>query len=62
MAEHTITSEQLHALGELFRVLIEIDENGSLRVAAGGFVSIITPAGDIVQHVSTGLPNEKARR
>jgi len=62
MRPHTITSEQLRALEDVFQCLIEVEENGSLRVVDGDYVSIITPAGDIAQHREAELPNEKARR
>jgi hypothetical protein len=55
MADYTITSEQLHALEELFQCFIEVEEDGSLRVVYGGSVSIITPDGDIAQHPATQL-------
>jgi hypothetical protein len=55
MADYTVTSEQLHALEELFQCFIEVEENGSLRVVYGGSVSIITPDGDIAQHPATQL-------
>jgi hypothetical protein len=50
MAEYTITSEQLHALEDMFQCLIEVEENDSLRVVYGDSVSIIAPDGDIAKY------------
>ena len=55
MADYTVTSQQLHALEELFQCFIEVEEDDSLRIVYGGSVSIITPDGDIAQHPATQL-------
>jgi len=59
MADYTLTSEQLHALEDLFQCFIEVEEDGSLRVVYGGTVSLVTPDGDIATHPATFLGEDE---
>lgn len=59
MRPYRITSEQLRALEDIFQCLIEVEENGTLRVVDGDYASLIAPDGDIAQHRDTELPHEE---
>ena len=52
---YSITSEQLQVLEDLFQCFITVEEDGSLRVADGNLVTIITPGGAIARHPATPL-------
>jgi hypothetical protein len=57
-ADYTITRAQLHVLEDLFQCFIEVEQDGSLRVVDGNFVTIITLDGAIARHPATQLGPE----